>query len=320
MLPASTPDLLALDLLDSIAELGSLGQAAARHRMSQPAVSMRMSQLERRLGVTVLRRTRSGTRLTPAGERVVAMSRRVLGEARAMMAGVEAVAAEEHARLRVAASLTVAEHLLPGWLAGLHRESPVVGLAVEVTNSATVFDRVRSAAADVGFVEGHERELPGMQTMIVRSDRLILVVHPGHSWARRRRPVGGAELAAAELIVREAGSGTREVLEDALRPWGGVRSRLELGSISAILAAVRSGEGPAVLSALAVADGLSAGQLAAVRTDGVDLARSLRAVWLTDWPLTPLARRLLAVATPKFSLWGLQLFGRMQAPWRTLRS
>jgi DNA-binding transcriptional LysR family regulator len=297
VLPASTPDLLALDLLDSIAELGSLGQAAARHRMTQPAVSMRMSHLERRLGVTLLRRTRSGTQLTPAGERVVALSRRVLGEARAMMAGVEALAAEEHSRLRVAASLTVAEHLLPGWLAALHRESPAVSLAVEVTNSATVLARVRAGRADVGFVEGHEGELPGMETVTVRGDRLIVVVYPGHPWAGRRSPVGGAELAAAELIVRETGSGTREILEDALRPWGGVQSRLELGSISAILAAVRSGEGPAVLSALAVADGLSVGHLVAVRTDGVDLTRSLRAVWLTDWPLTPLAGRLLAVAS-----------------------
>lgn len=293
------PDLLTLDLLDSIAELGSLGQAAARHRMSQPAVSMRMSQLERRLGVTVLRRTRSGTRLTPAGERVVAMSRRVLGEARAMMAGVEAIAGGEHARLRVAASLTVAEHLLPGWLAGLHRESPVVGLAVEVTNSATVLARVRRGLADMGFIEGHERKMPGMETVIVRGDRLILVVPPRHPWATRRQPVGGAELAAADLIVREAGSGTREVLEDALRPWGGLRSRLELGSISAILAAVRRGEGPTVVSALAAADDLAAGQLVAVQTEGVDLTRSLRAVWLADWPLTPLARRLLAVASHK---------------------
>ncbi len=297
MLPPSAPDLLALDLLDSVAELGSLGQAAARHRMSQPAVSMRMRHLERRLGVTLLQRTPSGTRLTPAGERVVALSRRVLAEARAMMAGIDAIVAEERSRLRVAASLTVAEHLLPGWLAALHRESPDVILSVEVTNSTMVLARVRCGAVDVGFVEGHESELPGMQSVIVRSDRLLVVVDPAHPWAARRSPVGGAELAATELIVREAGSGTRQVLEEALRPWGGLRSRLELGSISSILAAARRGEGPAVLSALAVADDLGAGRLAAVQTNGIDLTRSLRAVWLADRPLTALARRLLTLAS-----------------------
>jgi DNA-binding transcriptional LysR family regulator len=296
MLPPSTPDLIALDLLDSIAELGSLGQAAARHQMSQPAVSMRMSQLERRLGVTLLARTPAGTRLTPAGERVVALGRRVLAEARAMMTGIEALVAAESSHLRVAASLTVAEYLLPGWLGALHRESPDVILSVEVTNSAKVLARVRGDLADVGFVEGHEQGLNGLSTVAVRSDRLIVVVGPGHPWASRRSPVTGAELAATELIVREAGSGTREILADGLIPWGGIRSRLELGSTAAILAAARRGEGPAVLSALAVAEDVDAGRLVSVTTEGIDLARVLRAVWLDDQPLAPLAQRLLNVA------------------------
>ncbi len=296
MLPPATPDLIALDLLDSIAELGSLGQAASRHRMSQPAVSMRMSQLERRLGVVLLQRSPAGTRLTPAGERVATLARRVLSEAAAMMAGVAAVVAEESSHLRVAASLTVAEHLLPGWLAALHRESPEVILAVEVTNSAKVLARVRDGRADVGFVEGHETGLDGMTTVVVRSDHLVVVVDPAHPWAERQSPVTGPELAAAELIVREPGSGTREVLEDALRSCGGLHSRLELGSTAAILAAARRGEGPAVLSALAVAADLDTGRLLAVRTDGISLTRSLRAVWPGAQPLAPLARRLLNVA------------------------
>jgi DNA-binding transcriptional LysR family regulator len=287
---------MALDLLESVAELGSLGQAASRHHMSQPAVSMRMSQLERALGLHLLDRTPSGTRLTPAGERVVGLSRRVLAEAHAMMATVGSLAAQETSRLRIAASLTVAEHLLPGWLAALHRESAEVGLAVEMTNSANVLTRVRDGHADVGFVEGHEDRLPGMHTVVVRSDRLVLVVEPAHPWARRAAAVDGAELAATELIVREPGSGTRDVLEHALAPWGGVRSRLELNSTVAILAAAQRGEGPAVLSALAVADDLGAGRLVAVRTAGLDLTRSLRAVWSTSNPLSPLASRLLTKA------------------------
>jgi DNA-binding transcriptional LysR family regulator len=296
MLPPSTPDLTALDLLDSIAELGSLGQAAGRHGMSQPAVSMRMSQLERRLGIGLLQRSPAGTSLTPAGERVAILSRRVLSEAQALMAGVQALVAQESSHLRVAASLTVAEHLLPGWIGALHRESPDVILAVEVTNSSKVLARVRDGSADVGFVEGHEARPSGMTAMVVRSDRLVVVVDPAHPWARRESPVGGAELAAAELIVREPGSGTREVLDDALRPWGGPRSRLELGSTVAILAAARRGEGPAVLSALAVAEDIGAGRLAAVPTRDLDLTRSLRAVWPEARPLVPLARRLLNVA------------------------
>ena len=296
MLPPSTPDLTTLDLLDSIAESGSLGRAAARHGMSQPAVSMRMSQLERSLGVSLLQRSPAGTRLTPAGERVVALGRRVLGEVQAMMTGVAALVAEEGSHLRVAASLTVAEYLLPGWLSALHRESPSVVLAVEVANSSRVLARVGDGSADVGFVEGEAGLLGGMSTVVVRSDHLVVVVDPAHSWARRGSAVGGAELAAADLIVREPGSGTREVLDRALSVWGGAHSWLELGSTASILAAARRGEGPAVLSALAVAEDVDVGRLVTVRTEGIDLTRSLRAVWPADRAIAPLAGRLLNLA------------------------
>jgi DNA-binding transcriptional LysR family regulator len=96
--------------------------------------------------------------------------------------------------------------------------------------------------------------------------------------------------------VREQGSGTREVLDAALEPWGGVTSRLELGSSAAVLAAARKGEGPAVLSQLAAEHDLGTGELGAVATDGIDLSRTIQAVWASDTNLGHLARRLLAVA------------------------
>ncbi len=297
VLRSPAPDLIELDLLDSVAELGSLGQAAARHGMSQPAVSMRMSQLERRLGIRLMQRDPSGTRLTPAGERVVVSARRVLREAHALLAEVDALAAEQRSRLRVAASLTIAEHLLPGWLAELHQRTPDVTVLMEMANSATVLSRVREHSADVGFVEGHAAQPAGMDSVVVRGDRLIVVVSPDHRWARRGSPVTGRELASTELIAREEGSGTREILQDALAPWGMFSWRLELASISAILAAVRRGEGPAVVSALAAAEDLAAGRLTAVETDGIDLSRSLRAVWLAGRPLSTLADQLIAIAS-----------------------
>jgi DNA-binding transcriptional LysR family regulator len=296
MLPDGAPDLVALDLLDSVAELGSLGRVAARHHLSQPAVSMRMSSLERRLGLSLLQRDSAGTRLTADGERVVAAARRVLSEVRSLLAAVEGLRAETNLRLRVAASLTVADHLLPTWIGAVHRDVPGVSLALEVTNSAGVVTAVADGRVDIGFVEGHDADLPGMQRTVMRRDRLVVVVGPGHPWAERTRAVTAAELAAAELIVREKGSGTREVLEDALASVGGVRYRLELGSPAAIMAEARRGEHPAVLSELAVASDLADGGLVAVATVGVDLSRSFRAIWLSDRPLPPLARRLLAAA------------------------
>jgi molybdate transport repressor ModE-like protein len=296
MLPPATPDLVSLDLLDSIAELGSLSQAAARHRMSQPAVSMRMSQLERLLGTRLLERGPGGTRLTEAGDQVAALAGRVLAEARNMMAAVDALIAEQSSHLRVAASFTIAEHLLPGWIGALHAEFPNSVLAMEVSNSDNVLTLVRDGRVDIGFVEGRGGRLDGLEAVVVGRDRLEVVVSPAHPWAARRAPVGGAELAATELILRESGSGTRAVLAAALSAWGSPRSRLELGSTVSVLAAARRGEAPAVLSALTVTEDIAAGRLIAVGTNDIDLSRSLRAVWSASRPLAPLARRLLDVA------------------------
>lgn len=296
MLPADAPDLVELDLLSSVAELGSLGRAAARHHLSQPAVSMRMTQLEARLGLRLLERDASGTQLTDAGLRMLELGRRVLQAVDDLLSGAGALRAEAGTRLRIAASLTVAEHLLPAWVSALHGEVPEFSLALDVTNSARVTADVVAGAVDLGFVEGRPHSHPGLASAVTSGDRMVLVVAPSHPWAGRPDPVGGAELAATELIVREEGSGTREVLEAALVRVGGVRSRMALGSTTAVLAAVRRGEGPAVLSDLAVADAVDAGQVVVVATEGLDLSREFRALWSTARPLPALARRLLDVA------------------------
>jgi DNA-binding transcriptional LysR family regulator len=95
MLSSSTPGLFDLQLLDAVAELGSLGQAAARHGISQAAVSVRMSQLEHRLGIVLLRRGPTGTQLTPAGRQIADLGRQVLAAAEVMMDGAAALAAAQ---------------------------------------------------------------------------------------------------------------------------------------------------------------------------------------------------------------------------------
>jgi DNA-binding transcriptional LysR family regulator len=289
-------DLTDLRLLVSVAECGSLGQAAARHGLSQPAVSARMTNLERRLGLTLLRRDPAGARVTPVGAELVHEARRVLAAAADLLACADRHRAENDSRLRVAASFTVGEHLLPRWLASLRAGDSEIFLVVEVINSTRVLDAVAAARVDIGFVEGIEGELVGMRSVTITTDELVVVVEPDHPWARRHTAVTASELAATRLIVRERGSGTREVLDGALAPWGGVRSFLELGSSTALLSAARGGAGPAVLGRIAAEDDLHAGHVRLVQTSGLDLRRTLRAVWPSDLELSSLAQQLLGVA------------------------
>ncbi|RQW87536.1 hypothetical protein DLJ60_26085 [Micromonospora chalcea] len=115
-LPAWISDLPALDLLLSVAETGSVGRAARAHGITQPSASARLARLERRLGVPLLVRSRRGSLLTPAGETVVVWSRTVIDAAQNLADGVLALRADRQARVRISASLTVAEYLLPAWL------------------------------------------------------------------------------------------------------------------------------------------------------------------------------------------------------------
>ncbi len=292
-LPAGTPDLGALDLLISVAETGSLGKAAQAHRISQPAVSMRLRSLERRLGLILLERSTTGSRLTADGVAVVDWARPVVEAVRGLVAGAAALRSERVGRLRIAASMTVAEYLVPGWLVGLHALLPSVTVALQVGNSARVADLVIDRQAELGFVEG-SRAPRGLRSRTVGADELVVVVAPTHRWARRRRPVTVSELAETPLVLREEGSGTREVLERLLsRPH--TAPALELASTTAIKAAVAAGEAPAVLSRLAVVAELADRRLVTVPVAGLALRRNIRAIWPSAATLTEPARSLLQI-------------------------
>jgi DNA-binding transcriptional LysR family regulator len=294
------PDVEDLQLLVGVERHGSLTAAAAEAGISQPAASKRMTKLERRLGVRLLDRTRRGSALTADGELVTGWARRVLGELTILIEGAQALRRRTSAQLTVAASLTVAEHLLPGWLGELRRLNPQLRMGLQVTNSAQVCELVRGRVVDLGFIES-PGVLNGLRYRAVGTDRLVLVVAPDHPWARRRRPVAAAELAQTPLISREAGSGTRDTADQALAAVGQrpVPPLLVLGSTAAICSSVQNGGGPALISELAAAADLAARTLIEVPTAGVDLSRTLRAVWHPDVrPAGPAANLVAQALAP----------------------
>jgi DNA-binding transcriptional LysR family regulator len=287
------PDLRSLDLLQSVAELGSIRQAALAHNISQPAASMRLRSLERVLDLELLDRSSGRARLTAAGLAVVQWSEEVLDGMRRLLIGTAAVRADGQTHLRVIASMTVAEYLVPGWLNRLRVSDPQIVISLQMGNSEHVAEVMKHRGADMGFVEGR-RAPPGLGSRVVKADDLVVVVAASHRWAHRRKPVTASELAGTPLVLREAGSGTREVLETALLSLGlTVTPFVELGSTTAIKAAVASGAGPGVLSRLATDADVHDGRLVIVPTEGFSLERSIRVVWPRDRPLSPLAKRLL---------------------------
>ncbi|MFJ1810477.1 MULTISPECIES: LysR family transcriptional regulator [unclassified Streptomyces] len=286
------PDLGALELLLAVARLGSLGAAARELGITQPAASSRIRSMERQLGVALVDRSPRGSRLTDTGALVTDWAGRIVEAARAFDAGAQALRVRRDSRLRVAASMTIAEYLLPGWLLALRAGRPDTAVSLLAGNSAAVAERLLAGEADLGFVEGLSVP-PGLDSAVIAHDHLIVVVAPGHPWARRRRPLPASELASTPLILREQGSGTRQVLDTAL--GGLARPLIELSSTTAVKAAAVSGAGPAVLSELAVGEELGLRRLVKVPVEGVALARDLRAVWPTGHRPAGPARELLSL-------------------------
>jgi DNA-binding transcriptional LysR family regulator len=298
-LPPLFADLGSFELLLSVARLGSVGQAAREHGISQPAASARLRQLERRLGIALLSRSPRGSTLTADGGLVADWARTAVEAASALAEGAAALRAVHNSTLRVAASQTISEYLLPSWLLAVRAGHPGLSVTLDAVNSADVARRLLAGEADVGFIEGPDVPA-GLDATTVRADRLVVVVSSDHPWARRRRGVTPLELASTALVAREASSGTRRAFEAALHTaglWKLVPPLLELSSTTAIKHAVAAGNGPAVLSSLTIAGELAAGSLVEVKVQGpLSLQRRLRAVWPAGQQLTGPARDLYTIA------------------------
>jgi len=302
-------DLGGLRALREVGRRGSIAAAAAALGVSQQALSARMRTLERATNITLLARTPTGSHLTEQGNLVVGWAEDVLDAADRLEAGLRSIRSGASHRLAIAASQTIAEHLVPRWLVELRSveqasaeqspDSTPTVVELTVANSTGVIEMVRDVKVRMGFIE--TPHLPAdLVTAQLRDDEMLVVAGPGHPWARRRRPLSLAEVAATPLVMREAGSGTRDTLTDHLAaqdPPLTARIAMELGTSAAVRSAIAAGVGPGVLSRLAVRDDLVLGRLVAVEVAGPPLKRRLTAVWRPDLdPLPPEGARLLAVA------------------------
>jgi molybdate transport repressor ModE-like protein len=298
-------DLGALRALREVGRHGSIAAAAAVLGVSQQALSARMRTLERTMGVTLLARSPGGSHLTEPGSLIVGWAEDVLEAADRLEAGLRSIRSGVSHRLAIAASQTIAEHLVPHWLVELRSieqasaEQTPTFVELTVANSTRVIELVRDVKVRLGFIE--TPHLPAdLVTVRLRDDEMLMVTAPAHPWARRRRPLSLAEIAETALVMREAGSGTRVTLTDHLaaqHPPLSARIAMELGTSAAVRSAIAEGVGPGVLSRLAVRDDLVLGRLVAIDVAGPPLKRQLTAVWRPDLdPLPPEAARLLSVA------------------------
>ncbi|MGB4138118.1 MAG: LysR family transcriptional regulator, partial [Microbacterium sp.] len=177
------PEIDALELLAAAVRYGSISAAARECGISQQSASARLRGIERQLGMELFLRTPRGVVPTPEGETVASWAADVLSGAERFRAGVETLRDERRRELTVAASQTVAAHMVPTWLVGLRERQMRAGrtpTAVRLLtgNSVEVAELIRGGAADLGFIESSE--IPtGLSCATVGRDAIVLVVAPG---------------------------------------------------------------------------------------------------------------------------------------------
>ncbi|HEY4354424.1 MAG TPA: LysR substrate-binding domain-containing protein [Acidobacteriaceae bacterium] len=262
-----------------VARYSSFRRAAEALYITQPAVTQHIKALESEMGTALFDRSSAGVRLTSAGDTLLRFADQ---SERALSEGLEAVAAlhgELRGHLRIAASTTIAQYLLPALLGDFLRTHPAVELSLESANTAQVVRAVLEGTAALGLIEGPAHRSQLRVTPWVE-DELVLVVPPSHPWAQQTVRV--RDLAEAHLLLRESGSGTREVLEDALStagvPLTRLRAHMELGSTETLLACVEAGMGVGFASRLALTRQLKLKSLAIAKVQGLRVKRPLSIV------------------------------------------
>ena len=266
-----------LAALVAAARTGSISQAAAALFVTQPALTARIQNLERDVGVQLLVRGRHGARLTDAGRAFLPFAQRALdavADGRLLLAEVERGATGQ---LAIGAAPAVSTYVLPAVLERFRARHPAVQLIVRTGHSEEIVELVLREQVQVGLVR--DLRHPDIAAIPLYDDELVLVTPPRHPFAARDE-VGLVEIADEELVMFDRTSSYHE-LTSALFHAAGVdpRAQMELDNIESAKRMVRQGLGVALLPLIAVADELAAGTLGTARIAGTP----------------PLARRVVAI-------------------------
>ena len=264
-----------LEIFIAVARHESVSRAADALALSQSATSTALGELERQFDTQLFDRIGKALRLNEAGHVLLPHAVQLIEHARE----IESMLARQtdFGPLQIGATLTVGNYLATLIAADFLRRHPSARVGLSVHNSATIMHQLLHYELDLGLIEGSCRH-PDLLVEPWVEDELVVFCAPGHSLAHGR-PVEMAELAAQDWILREAGSGTRETFDQALRHFSGeLRVRLELEHTEAIKRAVESGLGIGCISRLALREAFRRGSLKADETPGLDLRRQFQFV------------------------------------------
>jgi DNA-binding transcriptional LysR family regulator len=255
-----------LQIFHAVAKHLSFTRAAETLFMTQPAVTFQVKQLEEQLNTRLFDRAQGRISLTPAGQLAFEYAERILALSAELDTRLKEMGGQTAGPLLIGASMTVGEYVLPQLIGRFKARFPAVVPNLFVGNSVAVQERVAERMLDLGFIEG-DSHLSSLQNEVCCQDELQVVCAPSHTLANEARALP-ASLTQHPYISREAGSGTRAVLDRYLQQAGvspeSMNVVVELGSPEAIKGLVATGLGFAIMSRVIAAKELQLGQLVQV--------------------------------------------------------
>lgn len=253
----------------------SFTRTAEQLFVSQPAVSKHIGELESHYKVQLFARRGSRLELTPAGEILLGCAERLADDYRRMEYEMSLCTSAVEGELRLGASTTIAQYLLPPILARFTTRFPGVRVSMLSGNSDQVEQALGEHGIDLGMVESVSRR-QGLHYTLLAPDELVLIARTGDPCSRIDS-VTPDELRRLPLVLRESGSGTLEVIKTALGRAGiripQLNVVMRLGSTEAIKAFVRNSDAVAIVSVISVVDELRSGVLRIVDLDSLALTR-----------------------------------------------
>lgn len=265
-----------IEVFVAVAQQASVSRAASLLSMSQSAASTALGELERQYDTRLFDRVGKLLRLNETGRLLLPQAIELLERAADMETVLEGRAGYGH--LRIGATLTIGNYLATLMVAEYLKRHPESSAQLQVHNTRLIVEQVANYSLDLGLIEGACRD-PELQVEPWLADELVVFCAPGHRLATAGQ-ASMAELADEPWIVREAGSGTRETLDQALKlQQTGIHVRLELEHTEAIKRAVEFGLGIGCISRLALREAFRRGSLVAIATPDLDLRRQFHFVW-----------------------------------------
>lgn len=258
----------------------SFSKCAADLNITQPAVSRHIGELEARYGMPLFTRGTSGVELTGAGNLLLRHAEGILRAYRKMDYDMDQLAETEKGKICIGASTTIAMYLLPHVLASFMKESDGIKVSMLSGNSERVEQWLREGTVDIGFVENASRR-PWLHYEPLLADELVLVAGSGGRFGTLDS-VTPEELKSLPLVLREKGSGTREIVEKVLASHGieveDLNVVIELSSTEAIKTFVRGSDALALVSVIALRRELADRSMRIVDIDGIDMPREFATV------------------------------------------